>query len=94
MYDMYREKVLTLSLQLHYALTALHTRVQSMPIIHCSRNLQSISDHRGLKDEGSHRVTENRNGGVLLFRGRRNKKGWDIRKLEDIRKGEGDMRDK
>lgn len=51
---------LAMSLQVH------PLRVQSMPIIHDSRNFQGKFDHTELKEEGGHRVRENRNGRVLL----------------------------
>lgn len=53
-------------------------RVQSMPIIHASRNFQGKFDHTELEEEGGHRVRENRNGRVLLFSGRRDKQGREI----------------
>ena len=57
MYGMLAPFPLSLALPLQLYLL----RVQSMLIIHCSRNLKSKSDHTGLKEEGSHRVRENRN---------------------------------
>lgn len=58
-----------------------------MPIIHCSKNLHSQSDHIGLKEEESHRIRENKNSGALVFRGRRNQQGSDVRKIKDTREG-------
>lgn len=58
-----------------------------MLIIHCSKNLHSQSDHTGLKKEESHRIREKKNSVVLVYRGRRNQQGSDVRKIKDTRKG-------
>lgn len=60
---------LAMSLQLY------PLRVQSMAISHDSRNFQGKPDHAELKEEGGHRIRENKNGRVLLFSRRRDMQG-------------------